>query len=91
MISKSDMLEVADHLERRADDAYMKHDDVVMTPREVHALAMDIKSFALELGRETCRIVEDERGHSACSRCGADYLCMCEAEFCPSCGAKVVR
>lgn len=79
MISKSDMLEVADHLECRADNAYMEHDDVVMTPREVHALAMDIKSFALEHGRETCRIVEDERGHSACSRCGADYLCMCEA------------
>ncbi|MGO5501150.1 hypothetical protein ACTQV1_08615 [Paratractidigestivibacter faecalis] len=71
--------------------AAMEHDVVVMTPREVHALAMDIKSFALELGRETCRIVEDERGHSACSRCGVDYLCMCEAEFCPSCGAEVVR
>lgn len=42
MISKSDMLEVADHLECRADNAYMEHDDVVMTPREVHALAMDI-------------------------------------------------
>lgn len=51
MISKSDMLEVADRLERRADDAYMEHEDVVMTPREVHALAMDIKSFALEHGR----------------------------------------
>ena len=26
-----------------------------------------------------------------CDCCGADYLCMCEAEFCPSCGAKVVE
>lgn len=56
MTSKGDMLEIADHLERIADDAYMEHDDVVMTPREVHSLAADIKSFALEHCRETCRV-----------------------------------
>lgn len=88
-ISKTDMLMVANHLESRADDAYMEHEDVCMTPREVMALAFDIKSFALKHGRETCHIVENEYGHSACSRCGADYLCMCEASFCPSCGAEV--
>lgn len=46
MASKGDMLGIADDLERRADDA-CKHDDVVMTPREVRALAADTKSFAL--------------------------------------------
>lgn len=39
----------------------------------------------------TCRIVEDEDGCSSCSECGAHYLCMSEASYCPDCGAKVVR
>lgn len=39
----------------------------------------------------TCRIVEDEDGRPSCSLCGANYLCMCEATFCPDCGAKVVN
>lgn len=39
----SEMLFVANHLESRADSAYMEHDDVIMTPKEVYALADDIK------------------------------------------------
>ena len=39
----------------------------------------------------TCRIVEDEEGDSVCSECGADYLCMTDASYCPDCGRKVVR
>lgn len=98
MVSKGDMLEIADHLERMADDAYMEHDDVVMTPREVHALAADIKSFALEHGRETCRLdLTDVETHGTvklriyeCSRCGR----TCEEAYgkyerCPHCGAMV--
>ena len=38
----------------------------------------------------TCRIVEDEEGDSVCSECGAHYLCMLDASYCPDCGAKVV-
>lgn len=38
----------------------------------------------------TCRIVEDSCGNPSCSECGASYLCMTDAEFCPYCGAKVV-
>lgn len=39
----------------------------------------------------TCRIVEDEEGDSVCSECGADYLCMTDASYCPDCGARVRR
>lgn len=39
----------------------------------------------------TCRIVENEEGHSSCSECGASYLCMADASYCPDCGAKVVE
>ena len=39
----------------------------------------------------TCRLVEDDEGRTACGECGANYLCMSEASYCPSCGAKVVE
>ena len=38
-----------------------------------------------------CEIVEDGDGRSSCSLCGAAYLCMSEAAFCPGCGARVRR
>lgn len=38
----------------------------------------------------TCRLVEDGENRTACSECGASYLCMSDASFCPDCGAKVV-
>lgn len=51
----------------------------------------DVEVVADLIDRETCTIVEDGDGHSCCSRCGADYLCMSDASFCPDCGRKVVR
>lgn len=91
MTSKTEMLMTANHLESRADDAYMDHKDVCMTPREVHALADDIKAFVSESGRPTCHLVEDEDGYTACSECGCTALCMRDAVFCPSCGARVIH
>ena len=35
----------------------------------------------------TCRMVEDDENRTAC---GASYLCMSDASYCPDCGAKVV-
>ena len=91
MTSKTEMLMTANHLESRADDAYMEHEDVCMTPREVHALADDIKAFVSESDRLTCHLVEDEDGYTACSECGCTALCMRDAVFCPSCGARVIH
>lgn len=91
MISKTEMLMTANHLESRADDAYMEHEDVRMTPREVHALADDIKAFVSESDRPTCHLVEDEDGYTACSECGCTALCMRDAVFCPICGARVIH
>ena len=39
----------------------------------------------------TCRLVEDSENRTACSECGASYLCMSDASFCPDCGAKVTE
>lgn len=91
MISKTEMLMTANHLESRADDAYIEHEDVCMTPREVHALADDIKAFVHESDRPTCHLVEDEDGYTACSECGCTALCMRDAAFCPSRGARVIH
>lgn len=38
----------------------------------------------------TCRIVDNEDGYPSCSECGAHYLCMLDASYCPGCGARVV-
>ena len=38
----------------------------------------------------TCRIIDNEDGHPSCSECGAHYLCMLDASYCPDCGARVV-
>ena len=39
---------------------------------------------------ETCHLIEDEDGYTACSECGCTALCMRDASYCPSCGARVV-
>ena len=41
--------------------------------------------------RETCHLVEDEEGRTACSECGCAALYMRDATYCPDCGRKVVR
>lgn len=38
----------------------------------------------------TTGIVERD-GRAECACCGASYLCMREASFCPDCGAEVIR
>lgn len=91
MISKTEMLMTANHLESRGDDAYRDRVSVRMTPQEVHALADDIKAFVRESDRPTCHLVEDEDGYTACSECGCTALCMRDAVFCPSCGARVIH
>ena len=39
----------------------------------------------------TCRVVENEDGDPSCSECGAHYLCMLDASYCPSCGARIIK
>lgn len=43
------------------------------------------------IDRETCHLVEDEEGRTACSECGCAALYMLDASYCPDCGRKVVR
>ena len=43
------------------------------------------------IDRETCHLVEDDDGRTACSECGCTALCMLDASYCPECGRKVVR
>lgn len=43
------------------------------------------------IDRETCHLVEDEEGCTACSECGCAALYMLDASYCPDCGRKVVR
>ena len=43
------------------------------------------------IDRETCHLVEDDDGRTACSECGCAALCMLDASYCPECGRKVVR
>ena len=86
------MLTVACHLESRADDAYMEHDYVFMTPKEVHALAGDLKRWADLIDRPTCRYAYDHSGSRVaafvCSACGQRR--SEPPRYCPNCGAEVV-
>lgn len=93
------MLTVACHLESRADDAYMEHDYVFMTPKEVHALAGDLKRWADLIDRPTCHMdltetVETDKGKVRvweCSGCGREHEETNGAYgYCPHCGAEVV-
>ena len=99
-IIKTEMLIIANNLESKADDAHMDHDDVRMTPREVHELADDIKAFVRESDRPTCQMKSIKKSkYSTCSRCGAfvrkDAVTDCteaiQVRFCPNCGAVVAE
>lgn len=37
----------------------------------------------------TGHLVEREDGSYACSECGASYLCMTDATYCPDCGVRL--
>lgn len=101
---KTQMLMAADRLALRADSAYMEHVDVCMTPKEVHALADDMKRWADLIDRPTCHVVKFERAafvtdgvahrffEFRCSNCGEESWLDSESvtKFCPNCGAEVV-
>lgn len=40
---------------------------------------------------DTCCLVEDEEGRTACSECGCSALYMLDASYCPDCGRKLRR
>ena len=49
-----------------------------------------LDSLADLIDRETCHLIEDEDGHTACSECGCTALCMRDATYCPACGRVIV-
>ena len=99
MISETGMLMIANNLESRADSAHWANDDLRMDPREVYALASDIKAFVRGSARPTCRnLTLKPADELLCSACGEHvdiaYVESCEdyhARYCPHCGRKVVR
>lgn len=50
-----------------------------------------IGKLASLIDHPVCHLVENDEGHTACSECGCDYLCMSSATYCPDCGAKVAK
>lgn len=101
MSNSDEILLVANHLECRADDAYMERDGVRMTPSEVHALADDIKTLVRERDEALRLIPENEDDVETCPHCGWRYMvawpasfgCMefGTAEHCPKCGKEIER
>lgn len=91
MISADTMIRIASRLESMSNDACLGHNDVRMTPQMADVLAKCIKDYVRHPERQTCHLVEDEDGYTACSECGCTALCMRDAVFCPSCGAKVIE
>lgn len=63
--------------------------DVVDSPKTVASMTMHLADLIEPDPERTCRLVEDDEDRTACSECGASYLCMSDASFCPDCGAKV--
>lgn len=59
-----------------------------VTYLNAHRVKVDGRVYALE---RTCRIIPDGHDDPSCSACGAHYMCMSDASFCPDCGAKVVK
>lgn len=51
----------------------------------------DIAECGYYQAERTCHLIEDDEGRTACSECGASYLCMSDATWCPDCGARVER
>ena len=91
MISADTMIRIASRLEIMSNNACLGHNDVRMTPQAADALAKCIRDYVREPERPTCHLVEDEDGYTACSECGCTALCMRDAVFCPSCGARVIH
>lgn len=50
-----------------------------------------LDSLADLIDRETCHLIEDEDGYTACSECGCTALCMRDATYCPACGRVIVN
>lgn len=50
-----------------------------------------IRHLADLIDRETCHLIEDEDGYTACSECGCTALCMRDATYCPACGRVIVN
>lgn len=59
-------------------------------PRPTTEMAI-LARLADLIDRETCHLVEDEEGRTACSECGCTALYMLDASYCPDCGAEVVE
>ena len=70
---------------------YIEHDCDHEEPYVVDGHVFYGRKAVRYVPERTCRIVEDEEGDSVCSECGAHYLCMTDASYCPDCGARVVR
>lgn len=54
-------------------------------PEDVYKLLADL------IDRQTCHLIEDEDGYTACSECGCTALCMRDATYCPACGRVIVN
>lgn len=50
-----------------------------------------IRHLADLIDRQTCNLIEDEDGYTACSECGCTALCMRDATYCPACGRMIVN
>ena len=50
-----------------------------------------LDSLADLIDRQTCHLIEDEDGYTACSECGCTALCMRDATYCPACGRVIVN
>ena len=50
-----------------------------------------LDSLADLIDRETCHLIEDEDGYTACSECGCTALCLRDATYCPACGRVIVN
>ena len=101
---KTQMLMAADRLALRADSAFMEHVDVCMTPKEVHALADDLRWLVNLIDSSTCHNVSGFDDVFLCSECGTRLELIAEEgneygdtfhvpflpSYCPSCGAEVV-
>ena len=78
---------------RYAEQFYELLNETVMNEWDFHEyrdVAERLADLIEPAPERTCRLVEDGENRTACSECGASYLCMSDASFCPDCVAKVV-
>lgn len=50
-----------------------------------------LDSLADLIDRQTCHLIEDQDGYTACSECGCTALCLRDATYCPACGGVIVN